>query len=182
MQPLQQLRRFYSTYAVLFHFYGLLLWLYLMQYFFLHWETTKDWLAVNLPIWIASSSAWFLTFIGYESVSQGTNVIIQQGFAFQIVYHCAGVFGMIIFVSAVIAFPSSVTEKVLGILLGIPFLNLVNVLRISMLGVVGLYSKEVFDFCHYYLLQGVFIAFVIVTWMLWRVLIVKSTTGAVVPG
>lgn len=177
----QKLRKLYDQYSVLVNFYVLLVYFLLMQFLLLRWESTEQVLAKQLPIAIAYISAQFLTLIGYESVSMGSLVNIVGQFRFTIVYHCTGILGMIIFVSAVLAFPSTVKEKIVGILFGIPVLNIVNVVRVSLLGVVGIYSKEVFDFCHHYLLQGVFIAFVIVTWLIWRVKMVRSEVGAVVP-
>lgn len=176
-----KIRRTYAQYAVLFNFYLFLGWFYVMLFLVSKWPMTEPFLSLHLPMWIAQASAWLLSLIGFESVSNGANVRLLDGFAFTIVAHCTGVYGKIIFASAVLAFPATIKEKLIGIGLGIPFLQMVNIARVSFLGIVGLYSREIFDFCHYWLLQGIFIAFIIVGWLAWRILVVKSESGAVVP-
>ena len=177
----QTLSKLYQRFSVLIHFYLLLGYLVLMQFFVLHWKVTEKYLATTLPEWIAFFCAKFLSVIGYQSIASGTLVSIEDRFRFTIVYHCTGVLGMIIFVSAVVAFPATIREKLVGVAIGIPVLNVVNILRVSLLGVVGLYSHEVFEFCHHFLLQGVFIAFVIATWLVWRVKFVRSESSTLVP-
>lgn len=184
MQPTSMKRfalRWYRDNSVVVHFWALTGWLWLMQYFFLQWESTSTYLNDVFPAMIARWTATCIGLLGYETVANGPFVNIVGRFGFSIAYHCAGIFGMIIFISAVIAFPSTIKEKVIGVALGIPLLNLVNVVRISILGIVGIYSRAIFDFCHYWLLQGVFIAFVIVLWLLWRIIFVRSAVGSVVP-
>jgi len=112
-----------------------------------------------------------------------TKATIQlQGFAYRIIYHCSGLFLMIIYSSAVIAYPATIKEKTLGLVLGNPVLFFTNVLRLVMLGIVGYKWPAYFDASHEYLWQGIFIVFVIFLWMVWKEKFVKSEKALPVPG
>jgi archaeosortase B (VPXXXP-CTERM-specific) len=92
---------------------------------------------------------------------------------FDIIHECTGVFAMIITVSSIIAYPAEKKQKILGILFVIPFIYLLNIIRLEALIYVGIYYNDLFDFVHSYLWQGTFIIFVILAWFLWIDLVVN---------
>jgi len=95
-------------------------------------------------------------------------VVILQGFRFTIIYHCAGVFGMMIYASAVMAYPAKFFEKIYGLLFGWIGLYTINTVRMAALGVIGMKWRKHFDFYHEFLWQGIFIIFVIGFWVFWK--------------
>ncbi|MFC1849433.1 archaeosortase/exosortase family protein [candidate division CSSED10-310 bacterium] len=170
---IQKIYQFLNQNAVLLKFYLYFLYFLALLYFISHWKITKDILGLHLPAFIAVLVAFFLELIGFTvTVSQAT--IQLHGFAYRIIYHCSGLFLMIIYSSAVIAYPATVKEKTIGLLLGNPILFITNVLRLVMLGIVGYKYPQYFDASHEYLWQGIFIVFVIFLWMVWKEIFVKS--------
>lgn len=163
---------------VLVKFYSLLVYLWILFYFFLHWKVTTDYIATYLPIIMAKSVASMLTLLGFPSVTNGASVTIESTFSFAIIYQCAGIFGMMIYSAAVIAFPSTIKEKLWGLLIGIPGLYVVNTIRMIALGIIGVYWNELFDWFHEWMWQGIFIIFVIFFWLVWKEKFVKSGQGS----
>jgi archaeosortase B (VPXXXP-CTERM-specific) len=158
---------------VLVRFYLMLLYCWLLLYFVLHWKVSHDYIAVYLPIFMAKSVAGLLRFFGMNAQANSFYVELP-GFGFRIIYQCAGIFGMMIFASAVIAFPSTFKEKLLGMAMGIPGLYVINTIRMSVLGIIGIYWNDLFHFFHEWMWQGIFIIFVIVFWLIWKEKIVRS--------
>ncbi len=181
MKVLPKIGRFLKQNSVLFKFYGLLLYFILLFFLMLHWDISHKYIAEYFPKLIAAVSGFFLNLVGIETKVTGINVQVENGFGFTLVYHCAGIFAMIIYISAVLAYPARFREKLLGLVLGLPFLNAVNITRVIILGIVGNYYPRFFDFFHEYLWQGIFIVFVIGIWMIWREKFVKGEKDTAVP-
>lgn len=167
---------------VLIRFYLMLIYCWLLFYFMLHWPVSRKYLAVALPTLIARVIAAILTFIGFPSHSVASGIVMHEGFSYSIIYECAGIFGVMIFVAAVIAYPSKWTEKLWGLLIGVPGLFLINTIRMAALGVIGLKWRSMFDWFHEWMWQGIFIVFVIFFWLLWKEKFVKSDKLAEVSG
>jgi len=159
---------------VLFKFYFLLVYFLLLIFFIMHWNVTQKYFEDNLTKAIAQTVGVFYKVFGVEVTIKGSNVRLQS-FGYNIIYDCAGVFSMTIYLSAILAFPATWKEKLQGIAIGIPFLFLLNAFRMFVLGLIGMrFNFQVFDVSHEYLWQGIFIAFVIVMWIVWKSKVVKS--------
>lgn len=83
-------------------------------------------------------------------------------FSMDIMFGCNGIEAMLIYASAAAAFPASWKRKLLGITSGIVLIHIGNILRITSLGLIGLYYPNLFDYFHVYVLQGMMIAFALV--------------------
>ncbi len=90
-------------------------------------------------------------------------------FPFVIISECGAIEIMAIFFAAVIAFPTLLRKKLLGVIVGIPLMYLVNIFRLSFLGVVGALNAggKWFEFLHYYVWQAIYIVFVVAVWLVW---------------
>ena len=104
----------------------------------------------------------------------GASVVVQEatvsinGFGLEIIDECTAVFSAIVYCSAVFAYPTTIKNKGLGIAFGVPSLYAINILRLVVLALVGIYSSpEMFEFVHVYLWQASFIIFVVVIFLLW---------------
>ncbi len=164
---------FYKNNSVLFNFYLLFGYFSILFYFFLHWRVTTDYIAVYLPIMIARSVAFVLSVFGYSTSVAGPIVSVQS-FRFTIIYHCAGIFGMMIYAAAVLAYKARWYEKLYGLVIGIAGLYLINTVRMAVLGIIGLYWRDYFDFYHEFLWQGIFIIFVIAFWVFWKEKLIRD--------
>jgi len=111
-----------------------------------------------------------------ESVFRDGTYVAYNEWGMRIVPDCSAIPSMSIFTAAVIAFPALWRKRLLGLLLGIPFLFVVNVLRLACLLVVGqneeflertLGISNMFNIAHVYIWQAVFIIFVIGIWLFW---------------
>ncbi len=170
---------FFKRNKVLVKFYALLLYFWLLFYFILHWPYSHKYIAYNLPVFMAKSVAMVLNLLGYTAQTHEAGISLQSAaggtpFNFSIIYECAGIFGMMIYTAAVIAYPSKLREKLYGLLLGIPGLYLINWIRMVALGIIGLHWKNLFDWFHEWMWQGIFILFVVFFWILWKEKFVKS--------
>lgn len=165
---------FYQNYQVLIKFYVFLGYFLLLQFFVLHWDVSKKYIAEYFPAGIAHSSTALLNIVGVEATANKNFVTMPNRYTFQIVYHCAGIFAMIIYTAAVLAYPATILEKLLGLFIGIAALNTINVVRIASLGVVAMYRPDFFEVFHEWLWQGIFIIFVLFMWLVWRLKLVKS--------
>lgn len=102
-------------------------------------------------------------------VTQYGRIIMSKatGFAVSIEAGCNGVEAAIILVAGMIAFPSSLKHKLVGIVAGIAAVQGVNLLRIISLYYLGKWNMSVFEFAHLYLWQALIMLDVLVVWMLW---------------
>ncbi len=93
-------------------------------------------------------------------------------FQVRIIDECTGVFEMVIFAAAVLAYPTTRRKKLFGLLLGIPVIYLFNLLRIVVLVVVGSQSYRTFEFMHLYFWQVTLIIIIASIWIAWLLLVV----------
>lgn len=107
----------------------------------------------------------------------GANVVVNgailsiNGFGLEIIDECTAVFSSIVYCSAVLAYPTTWRNKGMGVAFGVPLLYTINIIRLSVLVLVGLFHPGMFEFVHVYLWQASFIIFVVVIFLLWLRLI-----------
>ncbi len=110
--------------------------------------------------------------------SQGPMLFMQEKkengatcppFVFAIAPECGAVEVFALYISGILAFPAVLNKKWKGILLGVPILYALNVTRLAVLGLLGMWYRnpEFFTFVHEYLWQGLYIVFVASLWLAW---------------
>lgn len=107
------------------------------------------------------------------STSIRGDIISLDGFSVRIIPECTGIFEMIIFAACVLAYPSSLRAKGIGLVLGFLSIYLFNLVRIAGLLVVGRYTPDYFDFFHVYFWQITLVGIIVVNWLLWLNVIVR---------
>ncbi len=95
--------------------------------------------------------------MGIPCTSRGS-IIELPSIALDIRFGCNGLEAVMIYAVAVIAFPSQLEKKVIGIISGFIIIQILNVLRIAGLAYSGVYFKSLFEYIHIYVAQGVMIA------------------------
>jgi len=95
------------------------------------------------------------------------------GFSVRIIEECTGIFEAILFVAAVLAFPTSLARKAIGVALGVPLLYLFNLVRILVLLAVGHGRPDLFEFMHLYFWQATLILMITSVWLLWIFKVVR---------
>jgi len=117
---------------------------------------------------------FLLRIFGMDVVVDGNTVTIVGHITLKIIDECTAMFGSIVYLSCVLAYPADVKTKAIGIVLGIPCLYAINMVRLVILAFVGVFSNpETFEFVHTYLWQTIFIVFVILIWLVWVDKVVK---------
>lgn len=113
-----------------------------------------------------------LRLAGAEASRDG-NLVRLGSFAVRIIEECTGIYEAIIFLAAVLAFPTGIGRKLVGIALGVPMLYAFNVARILALLAAGQQRAELFGFLHVYFWQATLILMILSTWLLWVVFVVR---------
>lgn len=111
--------------------------------------------------------------LGGAAVTRNGPFLFIQGFGMEIIDECTAVFSSIVYCSAILAYPTTAKNKGLGMAFGIPLLYLINLFRLAILVLVGIYYPALFEFVHVYLWQASFIIFVVVLFVLWLKLVVE---------
>ncbi|NMX22065.1 exosortase H [ANME-1 cluster archaeon GoMg4] len=136
---------------------------YLVYYFF---TVTSSIVLVHLREITALILSAIFSVGGANVILNGATLSIN-GFGLEIIDECTAVFSSIVYCSAVLAYPTTAKNKGLGIVFGVPSLYAINILRLSILALVGIYHPDMFEFVHVYLWQASFIIFVVVIFLMW---------------
>ncbi len=116
--------------------------------------------------WIARASAVILDLFGEQTSVRGT-LLSSPRFAVNIYHGCNAVLATSIYLSAVLGFPSTWREKALGFALGIPAIQIINLVRIVSLYYIGIYWPNFFELAHGYVWQSIVILLSMVVWIFW---------------
>jgi exosortase H (IPTLxxWG-CTERM-specific) len=86
------------------------------------------------------------------------SIIQLPSIALDIKFGCNGLEAVMIYSIAVIAFPSSWKNRLSGIFSGFVIIQVINVLRIAGLAYSGIHFKNIFEYVHIYIAQGMMVA------------------------
>jgi len=123
--------------------------------------------------WTARATALALWLIGMGGHAQGTTVY-SEVLPVRIIAECTGIVPILLFTSAVIAYPCRWRPKLLGILLGVPAILLCNLIRLVSLCLVGHWFPEAFEVTHLLVWQSLIVFLTIVVWIVWTLTCVRS--------
>jgi archaeosortase B (VPXXXP-CTERM-specific) len=138
-------------------------------------DTQLTWLMVTT----ADITGFFLKLFGM-TVNVDGRVVSLNNFSMEVVGECTGLYEMLIFLAAMIAFPASYKKKLIGAGLGIPLLYVINIIRMIFIAVIGNWSPKTFDFMHLYFWQVAMILIIVSVWVLWIEKVVNySKSGSV---
>ncbi|MCP3977964.1 MAG: exosortase H [bacterium] len=115
---------------------------------------------------LASICAAALGVVGVQTSLSGT-LLSVGGIHVEIVRQCDGLQALAILVSAIAAFPATLKSRAIGLLLAIPLVLAINVLRIGVLVLLGLVSKDLFQMIHVYVFQVALIGAVAAIFIGW---------------
>ena len=80
---------------------------------------------------------------------------------------CAGLFTSAIFVSLILAYPVSASEKLVGLLIGIPAFFAFGVMRIVIMGIVAVTKPSHIELFHVYIMAIANLGFAVFVWLYW---------------
>ena len=117
---------------------------------------------------LASVSAWLITTFGGACNRQAAVLMNPQGgFAMEVRDGCNGVNVVIMLWAAVLAYPTSLRWKLIGLAGGLAAIQGLNLLRLISLFYLGQYNRSIFDFAHLYLWETLIILDAMVVFGLW---------------
>jgi len=115
---------------------------------------------------LAEISGALLSVFNSDVVVNGTR-ISDEFFAVEVAQGCDAIQVCSLLAAAVIAFPVESRRKLRGLVLGILWLQLLNLMRIVTLFWIGTYFPRVFQTAHEVVWPGILITITIATWILW---------------
>ena len=107
-----------------------------------------------------------LGLLGIATQVDGT-IIASNSFAVDIVAECTAIGPLLLFIGAILAYPSKFTSKGAGVIAGIVLLTMINVVRIVSLFWIGSNFPQFLDVAHLLVWQSAMIIFAIVLWLFW---------------
>ena len=162
----EKLRPFFSFKHPITRFCLLFLGLLITFSILLSQKSIEQLFSIPITTFIASQATWILKALGMTVYASGVT-ISGEGFSVEILGNCNAIFETMLFLSAIIAFPARLKEKALGGILGTAFIYLLNLMRVVILFLVGVYAPQYFDESHVYVSQTIFIVMVAIFWLLW---------------
>jgi exosortase H (IPTLxxWG-CTERM-specific) len=86
------------------------------------------------------------------------SIINLPAISLDIKFGCNGLEAVMIYSVAVVAFPSTWKNKLIGVMAGFAVIQVVNILRIASLAYSGIHFRSLFEYIHIYIAQGMMIA------------------------
>ncbi len=111
-------------------------------------------------------TAEILGWFGITSTYYGS-LINLPSISLDVEFGCNGLEAVMIYCVAVLTFPASWKNRLLGIVLGFLVIQVLNLIRIVALAYAGVYHKDLFELVHLYVAQGVMIAVALGTFVLY---------------
>lgn len=115
---------------------------------------------------IASASSWTLNLIGVKNRVHKISIMSNK-FSVTIKNGCNGVFASMIFIAALLAYPFPIFPKILGVIVGIVVIQIVNLIRVILLFLVGVYAPAYFNESHVFFAQVLVISVTMALWLYW---------------
>lgn len=112
------------------------------------------------------AAAYLITLVGIENEVVSNNILLKSR-VLEVTLECTAIYIIAIFASLVLAYPTSNSKKVKGLLVGIPSIILANFIRLVVVAIVSENYPAYFDYVHDYLWRIAFVLLTITIWFLW---------------
>lgn len=128
---------------------------------------------------VTSVSSKILNFLGTKNlIIDHTTIYLPNDIYLKILLECTGAYEMIILSSIVLAYPTTIKNKIYGIMLGIAIIYILNMVRLISISYVLIYYTDKFNFIDRYLWQISLIVFISLTYTIWLRLIERSNSSS----
>lgn len=151
--------RFIVTYVVLMGVFFLLIGL----------KPVQDVLDINggYSNGIVILTAKILSIFGVEPITYQDTLLHLPSISLDVEFGCNGLEAVMIYTVAVLTFPATWKNRLIGFVAGFLVIQVLNLIRIVGLAYAGVYHRELFDVIHIYVAQGVMIAVALGTFILY---------------
>jgi len=117
---------------------------------------------------VAAVSAWLLQLFDGDVAASGATIWNPaSGFAVTVEAGCNGVEASLVLLAAVIAYPASWHQKVVGVAGGVVTVQVLNLARIISLFYLGQWNQTAFEWAHLYLWQALIMLDVLLIFLVW---------------
>ncbi len=106
---------------------------------------------------VVLATSRLLSVLNIPCTCQGS-IINLPSISLDIKFGCNGLEAVMIYSVAVVAFPSTWKNKLIGVTTGFIAIQVVNILRIVSLAYSGIHFRSLFEIIHIYIAQGMMIA------------------------
>lgn len=93
-------------------------------------------------------TAWWIQFFHLPVLLQGDTLILEHGFNLQILHSCNGFTPFLLYLAAILAYPTDIKSKLLWALLGYIAIIVINTLRMYAITIVVMDSPDLFHLAH----------------------------------
>jgi exosortase H (IPTLxxWG-CTERM-specific) len=111
-------------------------------------------------------TGFLLRQVGAAPIVHGATVTLKS-FKAEVITECSGIYFAVLYAAFVVAYPATLKARLTGILLGIPFLNTINIFRLAGVIAIGAWRPSLFEYAHVYLAQVMMVLLVCVTCLAW---------------
>ncbi len=115
---------------------------------------------------IAIVGAAVLSLLGTPATASHTSIVSNIA-SVRILEGCNGVYATIIFLGGVVAYPTGLIKKLIGVLAGTAIIFLINIIRVITLFYLSAYYPSLFDEAHLYIWQFAIIIIGGLLWLIW---------------
>lgn len=146
------------------------------------WLALPEWKG-NLLVqnFITSLVSPMLTIFGVVNSVHGNQINLKSNLLI-VTQECTAINVLILFTSFVLAYSSTMRAKLIGLIVGIPFIFVVNIARILALGLISEYfSHRSMELFHDYIWQMAFLFLVVTMWFVWIEMVVMREKTPAVP-
>ncbi len=133
-------------------------------------------IAIQMQLLVASELDWCLDKLNYWFTRVDSTFTFHTdhgGERLIVIAECTGLYTKMIYFSIIGAYPASIKEKLIGLLIGIPAIHILNLLRMVGVSLVLYHKRELFGFFHGYFWQIIFVIFMLLLVIFWMAKIVK---------
>ena len=123
---------------------------------------------------VASTSNDILHLMGIKTLIVDDSIYLPNNVVLKIVLECTGIYEIVILISIMLAYPTSIKNKIYGIVSGIGIIYVLNMIRLVSISWILIYYTDKFDFVDRYLWQVSLVIFISMTYTMWLRLIERS--------
>jgi len=127
-----------------------------------------SWVNELLTVGLASASAAVLDLLGADGRAEGA-IVRSSWLDFEVIGECTAVHVTALFTCALLAYPHGLKQKALGLAIGIPLIQAINVVRLVSLAWIGHAWPQALDAAHTIVWQSLIVFFALFIWTLWVV-------------
>ncbi len=118
-------------------------------------------------LFTARLTAVVLDWGGVEVKRESAVLSHPAGFGYKIYYHCTGLVPAGLLAVGILAFPTRLRPKLVGMTIGVPLVLFLNLIRLVSLFYIGVNHPHAFNVAHTVVWEGVLLSFIVGFWLWW---------------